>query len=116
NQNTDRFPLTAKQRAFLDECAMSERCLNELMEDHNVSPRQFGLWLTRRAFRWHLERLGRVLRARREMDVRMGAAKGAEMLARHANGTFSIEKKPQERDHRPDLRQRAQVALIELAR
>ena len=109
----ERRRITTVQKRFLQECLKSERQLDEIMADFHLSPQRFAKWLSRRGFRWHLEQTFKQLRRQRELNLELGAAHGAKMLARAADGSFAKHKGDQVPT--PQRRQ-AWVDLVKLAR
>jgi hypothetical protein len=105
--------LTAAQSRFLNDCFASRDPLRKVMKRRRVSPTRLELWLKREAFVEHLHRLLQLFAREREMDVTIGATKGAAIL-HDAVATKPRAKKPKPP---PALAQlRAAEMMIKLAR
>src|SRR5256885_10536544 len=92
-EKPERRPLTHRQKYFIEQCVPSEQSISDVMDDTGVSAKEFASWLLQRSFRWHLEQICRAIRKKRELNIQFGAAKAADMLHRHAVGTFFINRK-----------------------
>lgn len=103
-------PLTRKQRMFLEECLNSSHTFSDLMADMYLNGSRLAKWLMQTSFRKELFRIRRALSKQREMELAMGAKRGAEFL----NRTFSA--KSSESDRNVTARCRAAATLVSLAR
>jgi hypothetical protein len=101
-----------KQKRFLEDCLKSQRVFADVMGDHGVTHQILVRWLSLKNFRYHVRRVQRALRKQREMDLEMGATRGAELLHR----TAQLEKQGQDMSEVRMTQCRAAEALVKLAR
>jgi len=71
----------SKQTRFLSACAVSGKTLGEVLEELQVSPATLARWLTQRSFRQRVNRLRKSLALSRELQLAVGAARAAQVLA-----------------------------------
>lgn len=103
-------PLSRKQRRFLDECLNSDRRFSELLEAHHLNGSRLAAWLMQFSFRQELLRIRRTLGKQREMELAIGARRGAEFLNR------AVTEKSDAFDRNLTARCRAAETLVSLAR
>jgi hypothetical protein len=103
-------PLSRKQRRFLDACLNSTSSFSDLLTEHHLNGARLATWLMQFSFRKELLRIRRTLGKQREMELALGAKRGAEFLNR------AVTEKSDVYDRNLTARCRAAETLVSLAR
>lgn len=77
----NRIVLWKKQRQFLDACLETDKTVTQIMVQHQITAKMLLLWYTKPAFRQRYKKVKLFLRERCDLDLRIGATHGANLLA-----------------------------------